>query len=330
MSNEEHTDQPELDGGLSLRDQIKSRLEKAGIRDEVDSEDPEPSPETTDLPIQEDDSADDDLDVRDQESSDEPGTDEDLAASDSGEPTVLTREEAELVMVETDDGPKPVSEIMRGDMREAHYTQQRQIQSKSKQALEGMLNDAVFRAAADATFLDEQLKSYENVNWEQLSRLNPEVYDREKPAFEALSGYRDQVVKRFEALKERAETIDKEQLARDWEETETNLKYTIPGWGDKLKAKRDAELKRRGFSADEMAKLADIRFQRMAIELAQLRVDSGKGKPKGKPKAVKPSSKGTSDKISRLRRAANKGDRDAAQALQKAGIESKLKRMGIP
>ncbi len=330
MSNEEHTMQDETrPAGLSVRDQIKSRLEKAGIRDEV-IEDPESSQETTDLPIQ-DDSADDDLDVRDQESSDESGADmEDLASDDGGEPTVLTHEEATLVMIETDDGPQPLSEVMRGTMRESHYTQQRQLQAETKRALEQMLDDGVFQLAANATFLDEQLKAYEHVNWESLSRLQPDVYDKEKPAFEALSSYRDQVVDRFKQMKAKAEAFDKEQLERDWQETETNLKYTVPGWGDKLKAKRDAELKRRGFSADEIATLADIRFQKMAVELAQLRqVDSGKGKPKGKPKAVKANSKGTSDKIARLRRAARGGDRDAARALQRTGIESKLKRMGI-
>ena len=236
---------------------------------------------------------------------------------------VLTADEYGEVLVDVNGEATPLSELIKGNLRQADYTRKRQADSEAAKAKEAELAEKSAELDAREQQLQQLLaeSQEQEPDWEALAEEDPLGWTAEKLKWDRKQAKRQQVAK---AAAEKQQSA----LREFTRQTAQIALEKIPEWSDPEKfdegarARKDAALAA-GFTEQEYASTQDFRFA-VLLEKARL-YDAQKADKSAKtaavekrlakaPKVLKPGqSKGDSDPSSERRAAFQK-------RLQKAPI----------
>ena len=223
--------------------------------------------------------------------SDEDAQDGDVDQEGNNEDEEGQPAELETVIVTGDDGqqyevPKAIAPAI---MKNADYTQKTQTHAEAVRQFEAQKrefeetrkrDEQDFKAQAAVHAVEEQLKTYENVDWNRLSEEQPEEVDRHWRNFQMLKEQRNDLKATVE---QRASERTQQQQASQAERVEqvnAHIRNNIPEWSTDLANGIEAYATSIGWQPDSL-------MSNLTPQLLQTLYDGYRGQ-QALAKAVKP------------------------------------------
>lgn len=172
-------------------------------------------------------------------------------------------------------------ELKEGYMRQQDYTQKTQNLARDSQALQQQLQQRVQQEfqtlqqmAADygqLTNIDAQLQQYQKIDWNALRQQDPNAYGTYLAEMNNLRAIRGDVAQGIEGKRQLLQQQQAQAFQQQSAEAEQHLKKVIPNFGpDTLKQMKQYGEKA-GFTAQELANVADKRMLQVLWEASQWR-----------------------------------------------------------
>lgn len=158
-------------------------------------------------------------------------------------------------------------------MMNADYTRKTQEVAEQRRALEAQQQQLAQQAqsqqeylqdAAKVVALDDQIKQFEQVDWNALNQQDPVKAQQLWMTYSQLKDSRADVLGQLQQ-KEQQRALDSQQrLAKQIEESNAVLARDIKGWSPELAGKlRDFAVEKLGFSAQELGQVTDARIVKL-------------------------------------------------------------------
>ena len=158
-------------------------------------------------------------------------------------------------------------------MMNADYTRKTQEVAEQRRALEAQQQQLAQQAqsqqeylqdAAKVVALDDQIKQFEQVDWNALNQQDPAKAQQLWMTYSQLKDSRADVLGQLQQ-KEQQRALDSQQrLAKQIEESNAVLARDIKGWSPELAGKlRDFAVEKLGFSAQELGQVTDARIVKL-------------------------------------------------------------------
>ena len=158
-------------------------------------------------------------------------------------------------------------------MMNADYTRKTQEVAEQRRALEAQQQQLTQQAqsqqeylqdAAKVVALDDQIKQFEQVDWNALNQQDPVKAQQLWMTYSQLKDNRADVLGQLQQ-KEQQRALDSQQrLAKQIEESNAVLARDIKGWSPELAGKlRDFAVEKLGFSAQELGQVTDARIVKL-------------------------------------------------------------------
>lgn len=194
-----------------------------------------------------------DADESDGEGEGEDGPSDDAAAA----------AEPETVEIEHEGKAYKVPAVLKDQflMRQA-FTQKTTELAEERKAFQAEQTSARahIRELAQFTSINDQVAAYEQVDWQDLYRRDPDTYHLEKQNFEDLKTKGGQLFRTIQEKEAQALETNRAQHAKRIEESQAVLKKDI-GWSPQLAAKvMDHAANKFGFKPEEISRITDPRI----------------------------------------------------------------------
>lgn len=228
-------------------------------------------------------------------------TEEDAADDKDGQPPAGPADDA-VVKWETAQGEEfavPVAELKNGYMRDADYRQKTQALADERKAVVTQVQqqyqelEAYSEELGQVTSLQAQIKQYQALDWQAIRAADPQQHSALFADYMLLKDKASDAAQALNAKREKLTQGQQQAFRQASQEAAEALKRAIPNFGaETLKAMREYGVKE-GFTAEELAQVADKRLLLMLHKAAQWDALQGKKPevhnkvralpPKGKP-----------------------------------------------
>lgn len=158
-------------------------------------------------------------------------------------------------------------------MMNADYTRKTQEVAEQRRALEAQRQQLTQQAqtlqeylqdAAKAVALDEQIKQFEQVDWNALNQQDPVKAQQLWMTYSQLKDSRADVLGQLQQKEQQRALEEQQRLAKQLEESHAILARDIKGWSPELAGKlRDFAIEKFGFSAQELGQVTDVRVVKL-------------------------------------------------------------------
>jgi hypothetical protein len=261
-------------GGAMTTDSFADMLGAPDDNGQTDPSDPQNAPDDqqngSNTDPQDDPNADPDADPNG-----DPGPADDPNADPDGQPD--TDPNAAVIELEID-GEKVAltkDEVKSGYLRQQDYTQKTQALARERQDW----GQHVARQAAEVQQfsqelgqlhqIDAALKQYQAVDWQALRDQDPGSYGVHLAEFNDLRARRGEVATGIQHKQQQLAAATQQDFAQKSQEAQAHLASLIPGFGKEHVAELRAYGQKVGFSADELAQVADKRSLEVLWKAAQ-------------------------------------------------------------
>lgn len=168
-------------------------------------------------------------------------------------------------------------ELKAGYMRQQDYTQKTQNLSRESQALQTRVQQeyqAVQALAVDygqLTNIDSQLEQFKQLNWAALKEADPLQYNTYLAEMNNLRAIRADVANQIDGKRQQMSQLQQENFQKATAEAKEHLQKVIPGFGDATLQTMKQYGAKMGFTAQELAGVADKRMLQVLHEASQWR-----------------------------------------------------------
>lgn len=199
-------------------------------------------------------------------------------------------------------------ELKNGYLRQQDYTQKTQNLARESQALQARVQQEFQAVQSMATefgqlaSIDSQLQQYQQVNWQALKEQDPFAYGTALAEMNNLRAIREDVTRQIDGKRQYMTQLQAQTFQQATAEAEEHLKKAIPNFGTETLKTMKQYGEKLGFSAQELANVADKRMLQVLYEASQWRALQDKkpalqNKVKALPtKATKPAAQAVPQK----------------------------------
>jgi hypothetical protein len=190
------------------------------------------------------------------------------------------KESSEVFLEWEADGEKirvSQDELKNGYMRQQDYTQKTQNLARDSQTLQQRVQQefqAVQQLATDygqLTQIDAHLEQFKGVDWNALKQQDPLAYNTYLAEMNNLKGLRGDVVQQIEGKRQYMTQQQVQAFQQQTAEAQDHLKKVIPNFGAATLETMKKYGTNLGFSAQELAQVADKRMLQVLYEASQWR-----------------------------------------------------------
>lgn len=168
-------------------------------------------------------------------------------------------------------------ELKNGYLRQQDYTQKTQNLARESQALQARVQQefqAVQSMAAEfgqLANIDAQLQQYSQVNWQALKEQDPFAYSTALAEMNNLRATREDVSRHIDGKRQYMTQLQAQNFQQATAEAAEHLKKAIPNFGAETLKTMKQYGENLGFSAQELATVADKRMLQVLYEASQWR-----------------------------------------------------------